>query len=175
VGPGLSRPFWPCWTGTMRNFRELRKGEVRRIPLPRTRVIKADDMSTADYSDIGLQRPRPQEYLRVSSERLFYAVMRGGSTSLQSAVELNEAHRWSQLGGCCAELAAGPDGKAGTRPRPKCSLTASKSRAGLTRRPGGRGTRHPGASCAAERGPDPIHRYARACRAAPPVSRLRRK
>src|SRR3712207_3028606 len=41
---------------------------------------------TAGCSDIGPQRPRAQGYLRVSSERLFYAFMRGGSTSLQSAV-----------------------------------------------------------------------------------------
>ena len=41
-------------------------------------------------------------------------------------------------------------------------------RHGPTRRPAGPGTRLPGASCAAGRGPDPAPRCAPACRAAPP-------
>src|SRR5215208_3056019 len=45
---------------------------------------------TADCSDVGPHRPQTQGYLRGSLEQLFYAVMRGGATSLQSAVGVGQ-------------------------------------------------------------------------------------
>src|SRR5215217_869646 len=83
----------------------------------------------ADCSDIGPQRPRVQGYLRVSSERLFYAVMRGGSTSLQSAV--GAGRRTARRVARCAKAAPLCDGGGARRHcRPRRQSNA-KSHAGI--------------------------------------------